>query len=261
MYGTLEMYTYTAEKAKIDTTNSTLDAIERALKLYYATNGDLPCPADGSLAVTNTNFGLGTETDDNLTSHRCLYDNLYGVANSLSSVDGNGFSGVVPTRTLNLPDSYMFDGWGNRITYVVDTPCVNSFYTRVAECLLVTAANPGPTIKVFDNSDSNTGTAAPEDPADKRTGSAAYVVISHGKNGIGAWHRNGGTARIPSTATTSVAEMENAHVSTAGALATGGDTPNDSFRDDVIKDWTGVGASYFDDLVRWKTAAQIAYTN
>ena len=232
MYGATSMFTITAEKARLDATNTTLDAIERALKLHYRTVRDLPCPADGRLALTDANFGIRQETVDG-TCVQLQVDNW-----SVANID----VGVVPTRTLNLPDSYMFDGWGNKITYVIDNDCD---ITTISWATAITGCAATANITVQDN---NVPT--------QRTANAAYVIISHGKNGVGAWRRNGGATRIPSVATTSTHEIENAAVNTAG-VTTGADT---IFRDDFIKDWDGIAAaSYFDDIVRWKVPAQISY--
>ena len=198
--GAVGMFTLQAEKARIDSTNTTLDAIERALKLHFRTNGRLPYAADGALALSHANFAIP---------------------------NGTATTGVVPTRTLNLPDSYMFDGWGNRISYVVTADCADlPAWTFAAPCV--------GTLTVADN---NVPT--------NRTTTAAYVIISYGKNGLGngAWPRNGGST----PATTGASAAENANADKA--------TP---FRDDFIKDWTGV-AVYFDDMVRWKVPAQISY--
>lgn len=230
LYGATGLYTVSTQAAKITTNNNILDAIERALSIYYQTHGDMPCPADGTLALTNANFGLGSESPEGT----CSYDNF-----SLAGAAG----GVVPTRTLNLPDSYMFDAWGNRISYFVSDACVNNanwtdgIDGSGTDC--VDAAN----LVVRDNTD-----------ADLRTSVAAYVIISHGKNGVGSWRRNGGATRVPSTASTSTHEAENAHVNTSGA----NNSPNAVFRDDFVNDGT-VAANYFDDFVRWKVEAQISY--
>lgn len=194
VYGATSMFAMTAAKARIDATNNTLDAIERALRLHYQTAGRLPCVAVGNLPLGNASFGV-----ENCT----------------------GTAGVVPTRTLNLPDSYMFDGWGNRISYVVDTDCDTAWVSETC------AAN----ITIQDNSG-----------ADNRTTTAAYALISYGKNGLGAFNRNGGS----NGAATVAAELENTDADT-------------TFRDDFIRDWDGVGATYFDDMVRWKIPAQISY--
>jgi hypothetical protein len=96
-----------ADKLKI--TNKRLDAIERALSGYYIENdGRLPCPAIASSALGNV--ALGAEYT---SSNVCA--TTTGIVSS-----GNIFYGIVPVRSLNLPDTYLFDGWGNRIGYAVD---------------------------------------------------------------------------------------------------------------------------------------------
>jgi hypothetical protein len=122
----------------------------------------------------------------------------------------------------------MFDGWGNRISYFVVDACANAFVwtTPTTGCAVAT-----PLLTVQDNNTPNT-----------RTVTAAYVVVSYGKNGLGAFNRNG----VANTVATAASEIEN-------------DTADTTFRDDFIRDWDGVGATYFDDMVRWKIPAQISY--
>lgn len=241
LYGTMSLYSISTEQAKVTGTNNTLDVLERALRLHFQIAGDLPCPADGSLAVTDANFGLGREWSDGATAaiHKCLYD--LSEAGPPSEGATNRYIGIVPTRTLNLPDSYMFDSWGNRITYVVSSKCTNSATWNDP----ATATDCADAVKL--NVRDNTS-------ASDRTTVAAYVLISHGKNGVGAWRRNG-ASRIPRTASTSTQEKENAQVDTSGAV----ETADIIYRDDFIKDWSGIAtADYFDDFVRWKTEAQIS---
>lgn len=203
LFGSLSVYTTAAENARIDSTNKILDAIERALKLHYRVNGGLPCVAVGNLALNDSSFG--------------------------DEGDCTATAGVIPTRALNLPDSYMFDGWGNRISYIVAAACDEAWISD--DC----AAN----LTVQDN----TG-------ASERTAGAAYVVLSYGKNGLGAFNRNGNA----NEAATEPFEVEN-------------DDGDTVFRDDFIRDWddtlTGSGsalaATYFDDIVRWKVPAQISF--
>lgn len=95
-------------QAKINQTNAAMDQIEAALVVFAIRNNRLPCPADGSLANTNANYGTeATQGNDNgnsgdLTTNSCVV------------TDKNS---VVPWRTLGLDETYSTDGWSNRISY------------------------------------------------------------------------------------------------------------------------------------------------
>lgn len=223
IYTTLAIF---AERSKIDkiaVTERKMDEIEKAIHLYFLTNTDLPCAADGTVALDVAAFAI----------ENCAMDNYE------LSADGI-VSGVVPTRALNLPDDYMFDGWGRRFSYFVTTAATGG-----------AIANGNMTI--------NDRAIAPN-PANTITAEAVYVLISYGENGWGAWNRNGGGARKYDTAI-NAHEIENAHVASDGSNATGGDVPNEIFIDDLINDETALGDAneYFDDIVRWKTKGMIDY--
>lgn len=92
--------------------NRTSTSISRErLKLVDATTanffrlfGRLPCPADKTLAPTNTNYGL----------ENCAIAVMSG-----TTIGGGLMAGAVPYRTLNLPVSYSLDGFGSKFHYVV----------------------------------------------------------------------------------------------------------------------------------------------
>lgn len=71
---------------------------------FFRLYGRLPCPADKTLAPSNTNYGL----------ENCGLSVLTG-----TTVGGGLLSGAVPYRTLNLPVSYSLDGFGSKFNYVV----------------------------------------------------------------------------------------------------------------------------------------------
>lgn len=210
--GSASLFSITQEYAKVKTTNEILDAIERALVLHYRTVGDLPCPADPTNPLSDADFARSEEATPAI-----------GTCTDYTTV-ASAAGGFVPVRTLNLPDSYGFDGWGNRITYIIDDDCDDTDDFPNA-CIQANAS------LVMQDNNGNT-----------RPNNAVVALISHGKNGLGAYKRNGG---VP-TAATAANETEN----------TDGDV---NLRDDFIRDWDGVGATYFDDIVRWKVPAQITF--
>ncbi len=91
-------------------TRARLRMIEDALWNFRTTFGRMPCPADATLALTSNSFGK--EASDIGTC---------AVATGGSNfATGNGAAGMLPTKTLGLPDEMAFDGWDRRIFYAVD---------------------------------------------------------------------------------------------------------------------------------------------
>lgn len=89
------------------------------------------------------------------------------------------YEGMVPTKTLRLPDDYAFDGWGRRIMYAVSTAMTqqNAFITIPA-------------------SDGTTRMTVNDASAHAITTMAAYVLASLGTYGHGAYPRGGGSTPI-----------------------------------------------------------------
>ena len=94
-----------------------MDAIELALTKFVKKNGYIPCPADGTYAVTVANFGKAGGTAGGGT---CINGATYdGNGNRTADTtpptanfsSGNTVGGVAPVRTLELPDGYAFDPW------------------------------------------------------------------------------------------------------------------------------------------------------
>jgi len=179
-------------------TRRTIESIRDAIIGFSQANGRLPCPADGSIPAGAAN--AGTEQ--------------YG-SNSCTNV--GGAFGVVPWVTLGVQET---DAWGRRFSYRVapafaDKVSLTTWNTRLnaytppAGNLAQTVSSPtspanqtpacdltvAPTlssfalcslgdIAIFTRGGSTT-TAVPLGTA------LPAVIISHGKNGSGAWQSNG----------------------------------------------------------------------
>jgi hypothetical protein len=96
------IYKYNDDRVKLKT-------IEKSLMAYYLNNVlkkedlfPLPYPAKADLDLFDNNFARSV--DD-------LLDIL-----QYNSTDY--YYGVIPTRDLGLSDDYMFDSWGNRISFI-----------------------------------------------------------------------------------------------------------------------------------------------
>jgi prepilin-type N-terminal cleavage/methylation domain-containing protein len=219
---------------RIKETNRRLDLIENAMLLYRRTSGVLPCPAQGDLLSSNSSFGA-----ENCAAAQSGIHYSGTTSAGLCESTGCVRIGVVPTRTLNLPDSMMFDAYGNKITYAVDRTCATS-RTWLSDC----ASLPSQLVIQDANGTARTAT----------TGNTAsiYAILSHGPDMVGAW---GGklSTRItvanaaPGTTYGSTLEATNVH---------DGSTFDNVFRD-MLRQETNNAATNFDDFVRWKVKNQL----
>lgn len=167
------------EKSKVDETNRKLAVIQENLLNYRRAFDRIPCPADARTVSIDANFALEAKR---LSGTAIIGCNL-GVGTPMANYGDNTgivYQGMVPTRTLQLPDEYAFDGWNHRIMYTVSQYFVinDAFSLRP-----ITDTTTGITIKTANN-------------GAQITGLAVYVLLSYGPNGFGAFLRDGGTTRF-----------------------------------------------------------------
>lgn len=209
------------EASKIEVTEKHMSIVEKAIGQYVLRNGALPCPADGANAIKTATFG----------------DAACGT-NVITATTPDIIVGTVPTATLLIADSYMFDGWGRRLTYIVDARLITrSGFKRYKDPTSGTLVTKEGGITVYARGDDST--APPT-----RTTTAAMVLISHGENGHGAWLKNGGTNTRMDSGSTDLAELENAH-----------DTASDISFDEEFTQM--LPTSTFDDIVHYKEYWQV----
>ncbi|MEM6811080.1 MAG: prepilin-type N-terminal cleavage/methylation domain-containing protein [Pseudomonadota bacterium] len=148
-----------------------LDALDEAFDIYVEINGAYPCPAPNNAAPDTANFGLEVN---------CGAAPGVGETVQVASLRGdpdapanlNVRIGSMPTRTLNLPDDFAYDGWGRRFTYAVSE----------------TLADPG----TFDRDEGVIDVVdSAFNPVVNPASSAHYVIVSHGESGNGALTRSG----------------------------------------------------------------------
>ena len=220
------------ENAKRTETENAMTKIEDALTLYAIQYGCMPCPADGDIAAGVANAGLSERNGAAFYTNQCV-DDAGGTA-----CRGLGQDSVVPWTTLGLQESDALDGWGNRINYhltatatdpVFDTAsCPASTYTSgIFRCGISYPADAANYLIV-----QNTALAEITNPAER----ALYVLVSQGPDGDNA--RAGQTGTVQANPRNTATQNEN----------TDGD--NTFVQGGPI----GVIATYFDDIVRWKTA-------
>jgi len=167
------------EKTQLRTTNQRLAAISDALQQHLHLNGRLPCPAS-RVAVPDTAM-FGREVNEDCTS------GAHAGTDRATGTDGRMVRiGAVPVRSINLPDDYALDAWGNRFTFAItEILATAGMYDRT-----------GGAISIVDST--NNSVVTPD-------GSAHYVIVSHGRDGAGAYTA-AGTAGIPCSTGTLDAE-------------------------------------------------------
>jgi prepilin-type N-terminal cleavage/methylation domain-containing protein len=229
-----------AQKAIV--TKESIEEISKAIEAFRVEKGRLPCPADPYIRIDNTRNAAGG-TD--------YYVNDYGVEDldtNQATVNGTTTLGVdcpvnigsVPVHSLGLSNKYINDGWNKRFTYQVSKNLCYSDpgtevlgvtsaamdLSRLRGCTKADYLNGGGGITVTDGT--NTLTA-----------NAAYVLVSHGANGKGAF--------LPSGEKTADSGNANEAENTNGYTTT---PPDSKFIKATI-------SSTFDDLVYFKTKTQI----
>jgi len=172
----LKMVTANLDNGAYSETKSKQERIKIALIGFLRTNGRLPCP-----------------------------DNAGGVATGVAAAVCVGAAlgyGVIPWQTLGLPRDAALDGWGNYFTYRVANINLPAFTPPVGAPPLHVNPNQNWTINVgagaFDIRSLNSTITAPgyqtlliqnRDPApgpNVESRNAILVILSHGKNGLGA---------------------------------------------------------------------------
>ena len=192
-------------------TEKALANIREALIGFAVVNGRLPCPAPATLADLTTGAGLEATTAAAGTTNTtgpcgCTTANS-GIAGAggtaCNDTTPGGVTGVLPWATLGVPET---DAWGNRYTYRVTTRFgrLASGQTDFGACTPTT----NPTIAAFvlcSTGDMSVQTAT---AGTTIASSVPAIVVSHGKNTLGAYLPNG--TLIPGVAAGSD-EAENAN--------------------------------------------------
>jgi prepilin-type N-terminal cleavage/methylation domain-containing protein len=181
-----------------------LDTVDTALANFVAIHKRLPCPANGTIATGLPNAGIETLSPA-------------GTCNPITQQFG-----VLPWITLGLSENDASDPWEGRLTYRVDpalagsaplpllmnmsncdpsatgptgpggscisptSPCTGS-----VSCTSPTSFLVGKGLDVWDGRNGAAGWAARQNNRTTGTG-AAYVLISNGPGGTGAYGHNGG---------------------------------------------------------------------
>lgn len=186
--------TNTLNESKIKTTQSRIDEVNNALRRFASYSNYVPCPADRTQATTAATYGQA------LPDCRTSAGALGG-----TDTDAGVRIGMVPTRTLNLPDEYGYDGWGMRLIYAV-----TESMTRTA---------------TYDPTAANVNILG--------MGSAAYAIVSTGANRKGSFSSSGQTG--PACGSAPGADTENCDGDATFSEAMQSASPGNSYFDDQIE--------------------------
>lgn len=196
------------ESQRITETRKSLGEIQDALIGFAIINGRLPCPADGTIATGQANAGV-----EAIAGTTC------------SNVANNAAAGVLPWATLGVSET---DAWGQRFTYRVtaifaDAISANTFGGGCTP-------SPAPTQSSFALcSSGNLDILSAASGGTNVAIDTPLVLISHGKNGAGAYTPQGTQLAVGSDTD----EQENSDGSADNNYVSHTPTPN------------------FDDLVTW----------
>lgn len=212
------------ETVRLSTTRKHQEIIQQALTNFIARNGRLPCPAVRGLAPGTAGYGVEDGTPGTCSGTATSGTGLSAVA-----------TGVVPFVSLGLNDDIASDGYFNRFTYQV-----------VASATTPTASVSGPGIvqmpagmRGYITVHSGSPTALGLAPTGNQTNhcplgnynpcAAVAAILSHGKNGLGAFTPSGTRLPMPTSA------HELANTDDDGAF--------------VRRDQTDGGPNHFDDIL------------
>ncbi len=187
---------YDDTKAKITKIEQALIAnIIRYSKDSSLLSGNaLPCPADINAAITSSDFGISNSV------YQDAGGNCLGLYTTDTSTLDNYYYGMIPVRTLGLSDDYAFDSWGRRLLYLVNKDIFKT----------------------------NNVDIAVEDYT-----SSLFYIISYGKNGYGAYSKNGA---LLDSANAGTYELNNILASLD--IANIQDMPRSSGYDDIVANKT-----------------------
>lgn len=177
-------------------TKSRMEAIRTALMAFILRNNRLPCPAVPGLIAGDAGYGLEAVA---VAGGTCTDVPSFGALPSIVS------TGVIPWVSLGLSEDFSTDGHYNRFTYQVASkatdPAPHSA-SGMRGYIAIHSAGPGtPGAAPAGNQLNDCSAGAAFNPC-----AAVAVIVSHGRNGLGAY-TTGGT--VISAAGASADELAN----------------------------------------------------
>ncbi len=227
MSGIVSFVNASLANRQIEVTRTKQEAIKTALITFITRNYRLPCPALATLPESAVNEGVEVLSSGG---------NCTGITASGSSPN-QVVTGTVPWVSLGLTRESSLDAYANRYTYQVVLRATDPMLTNQTTVsgmtgrITVHSAGPGvigvpPTVPTGNQTnDCSSGTTV--NPC-----AGVALIVSHGKDGYGAYTRSGNQIAFEPAVTGNDAR-ENAN----------GD------RMFVVKDYSGTDTNPFDDIV------------
>lgn len=231
----LEAFSIYMNRTAYNVTRERLAVIQTALNKHRFVFGYLPCPAPRGIAITN----IGYAKEGRNGSLECTAPRMDGV-----------YYGPIPVRDLNLPLRYARDGYGGLMSYMVSYQLTQA---GTGTDQFSNAASVG-VVKVRTGKIEQPCTSQCQEIA-----SAAYMVISHGRDQRGA----GSLQCLPAanTATDGMIDTVNCRFGGAQPVRVNGSGATAAIPDGVFYDSRYNDGSneemHFDDLVIWQTKSQL----
>ena len=217
--GMLTAWTARLVQQRIDTTKSNADTIKTALINFVSRNNRLPCPAIAGLAPGAAGYG-----QEGATPGTCTGTTIIG------GMPNRAARGIVPWISLGLTSEAASDAYNNRFTYEVTLTQTNLTAATLAAMrgILSLHANAPVAMAIAPTGNQINGCNATAND-NSCNGFAVAVLVSHGKNGLGAISESGLALAAPASAE----ELQNAGNYTAF----------------LRTDYSENPANYFDDIV------------
>ena len=152
-----------------------MSIITTAVQEFLEVNGRMPCPASLTDGIDTANFGREVSDAATLCNAVPTGGGVFVSGSGANRV----IKGAVPVRTLNLPDDYIFDVYGNRFTFAVTA--------NQATVGLTFSDNDGAIIV----RDSGGTTIVPDAAAIPPIPGASFIIVSHGRNRHGGYSSEG----------------------------------------------------------------------
>ena len=237
------------EVRNVADTRRSMESIRDAIIGFAQANGRLPCPADGTVPAGGSDAAGRPAGAEQLTPATLPPPSTAACTNSF---------GVIPWTTLGVPET---DNWGRRFSYWVSpifadgigvTPASAAFNNTfpIAQNPACNAPIPAPTQSSFALCSQGSFTVNARSESTHTATAVGLVlpavIISHGKNGFGAYTPAGSTLAAP----TGADEIANAtHTGAPGGVTTfysRAPTPSASGCSDAT---SGSPFCEFDDIV------------
>jgi prepilin-type N-terminal cleavage/methylation domain-containing protein len=217
--GLLSAWATQIVQQRINTTKANAETIKTALVNFVSRNNRLPCPAIDGLLPSAAAYGQEATTPGTCTGSAGI-----GVA------PNDAARGIVPWIAVGLSGESASDAYNNRFTYQITKAATGLNATTLASLQgILTLHGDAPiTLGIAPTGNQINGCNATAGN-NSCNGFAVVVILSHGKNGVGAIGEDGTLLAAP----TSAQEIQNAG-------------NNNAF---VRSDYSTVDANYFDDIL------------